>query len=151
MFEISTWQQNPWTVFDELETIQADMNRILAGAEESRAGRCVRAAYPPVNVWTSPEGLVVDAEIPGAEPKDVEISVAGDELELRGKVNAQEPAAGEAVLRRERPAGEFARTLRLPFRADAAGVKAVCKNGILRISIPKSAEENPRAIAIEAT
>ena len=89
--------------------------------------------------------------MPGVEPNDVEVSVVGDELTLRGKVNAQAAAEGEVVLRRERPAGEFARTLRLPFRADAAGVKAVCKNGILRISIPKSAEEKPRAIAIEAT
>ena len=151
MFEIATWQQNPWTVFDELETIQADMNRILAGAEDPRAGRRVRAAYPPVNVWASPDGLVVDAEMPGVEPNDVEVSVMGDELTLRGKVNAQAAAEGEIVLRRERPAGEFARTLRLPFRADAGAVKAASKNGILRITVPRSEEEKPRKIAVEAT
>ena len=89
--------------------------------------------------------------MPGVDPQDVEISAVGDELSLRGKVNAQEPAEGETVLRRERPAGDFQRTLQLPFRANTGAVKATFKNGILRISIPRSEEEKPRKIAIEAS
>ena len=147
---MSIGPRNPWTIFDELESIQSDMNRLLTGAEESREGRRVRAAYPPLNVWSSAEGLVIEAEMPGVEPGEVEIAVMGDELTLRGKVNGKELAAGEAVLRRERPAGEFARTLQLPFRADTGGVKASSKNGILRITIPRSEEEKPRKIAIES-
>ena len=147
---MSIGPRNPWTIFDELESIQSDMNRLLTGAEESREGRRVRATYPPLNVWSSAEGLVIEAEMPGVEPGEVEIAVMGDELTLRGKVNGKEPAVGEAVLRRERPAGEFARTLQLPFRADTGGVKASSKNGILRITIPRSEEEKPRKIAIES-
>ena len=150
MFELSIGPRNPWTVFDELESIQADMNRFLAEDDAPRFARRARAAYPPLNVWSSAEGLTIDAEMPGVDPQDVEISAVGDELSLRGKVNAQEPPAGETVLRRERPAGEFQRTLQLPFRADTAAVKANFKNGILRISIPRSEEEKPRKIAIEA-
>ena len=149
MFELTIGPRNPWTVFDELESIQADMNRILSGQDAPRLAR--RAAYPPLNVWASAEGLVIDAEMPGVDPQDVEISVVGDELSLRGKVNAQEPAEGETVLRRERPAGDFQRTLQLPFRANTGAVKATFKNGILRISIPRSEEEKPRKIAIEAS
>ena len=148
---ISIQPRNPWTIFDELESLQSDMNQILAGGQEgARFGRRVRAAYPPLNVWTAPEGLAIDAELPGADPKDVEISVVGDELTLRGQINAQEASARETVLRRERPAGEFTRTLQLPFRANAGAVKATFKNGILRISVPRSEEEKPRKIAIEA-
>ena len=150
MFEVTLGPRSPWTVFDELESIQADMNRILAGDDAPRFARRARAAYPPLNVWSAAEGLTIDAEMPGVDPQDVEISVVGDELSLRGKVNAQAPAAGETVLRRERPAGEFQRTLQLPFRANTAAVKATFKNGILRISIPRSEEEKPRKIAIEA-
>ena len=149
MLELMIGPRNPWTIFDELESLQTDMNQILSAPDASRFGRRVRAAYPPLNVWSSQEGLVVDAEMPGVDPQDVEISVVGDELSLRGKVNAQEPAAGETILRRERPAGEFQRTLQLPFRAHAAAVKATSKNGILRVSIPRSEEEKPRKIAIE--
>ena len=147
MLELMIGPRNPWTVFDELESIQEDMNRLLGGEAPVRRAR---AAYPPLNVWSSAEGLTIDAEMPGVDPKDVEISVVGDELALHGKVNAQEPAAGEAVLRRERPAGEFQRTLQLPFRANTGAVKATFKNGILRIAIPRSEEEKPRKIAIEA-
>lgn len=149
MFELTIGPRNPWTIFDELESIQADMNRILSAPEAPRFGRRARAAYPPLNVWSSPDGLTIEAEMPGVDPQDVEISVVGDELSLRGKVNAQEPAEGETILRRERPAGEFQRTLQLPFRADTGAVKATHKNGILRISIPRSEEEKPRKIAIE--
>ena len=151
MLELTVGPRNPWTVFDELESIQADMNRILSGPDAPRFARRVRAAYPPLNVWASADGLVIDAEMPGVDPKDAEISVVGDELSLRGKVNAQEPAEGETVLRRERPAGEFQRTLQLPYRANAGAVKATFKNGILRIVLPRSEEEKPRKIAIEAS
>ncbi len=139
--------RSPWALFDELESLQADMNRMLSAPE---APRRARAAYPPLNAWSSPDGLVIDAELPGADPADVEVSVDGDELALRGKVNAPEPAEGESVLRRERPAGEFQRTLQLPFRANAGAVKATFKNSILRIAIPRSEEEKPRKIAIES-
>ena len=149
MLELMIGPRNPWTIFDELESLQTDMNQILSAPETSRFGRRVHAAYPPLNVWSSPDGLVVDAEMPGVDPKEVEISVVGDELSLRGKVNVQEPAVGETILRRERPAGEFQRTMQLPFRANTAAVKATSRNGILRISIPRSEEEKPRKIAIE--
>jgi|LSQX01.2.fsa_nt_gb HSP20 family protein len=139
---------NPWTFFDELESLQADMNRLLA-APESRARRRAGATYPPLNAWSSDEGLVLDAELPGVDPADVEISVDGDELSLRGKINVRDPAEGEAVLRRERPSGEFQRRLRLPFRANTRAVKATFKNGILRIQVPKSEDEKARKIAIE--
>lgn len=151
MLEImSIGPRNPWTIFDELESFQADMNRLLATAEESQSARRARAAYPPLNVWASQDGLVVEAEVPGVEPQDVEVSVEGDELSLRGKVNGTPLPDGEAYLRRERPAGEFLRTLQLPFRANSAAVKATCKNGILRISVPRSEEDKPRKIAIES-
>ena len=150
MLELMIGPRNPWTVFDELESIQENMNRLLAGPDAGEYVRRARAAYPPLNIYTTAEGLVIDAEMPGVEPQDVEISVVGDELTLRGKVNAQEPAAGETVLRRERPAGEFQRTLQLPFRANTGGVKATFKNGLLRIAVPRSEEEKPRKIAIEA-
>lgn len=148
MLELMIGPRNPWTIFDELESLQADMNALLSAPATGRFDREPRGAYPPLNVWSAAEGLVVDAEMPGVEIKDVEIAVDGDVLSLRGKVNAEASAAGETMLRRERPAGEFQRTLQLPFRANAGAVKAAFKNGILRISVPKSAEEKPRKIAI---
>ena len=150
MLELMTIRpRNPWTIFDELESLQANMNRLLETREGGRYGRRGGGVYPPMNVWSSPEGLMVEAEIPGLEPKDVEIAVDGDELTLRGKVGGGAPAEGEVALRRERPGGEFQRTLKMPFRADSGGVKATCRNGILRITVPRSEDDKPRKIAVE--
>lgn len=149
MFEVVTWPRNMWSIFDELESLQTDMNRTLSDVGYGRGGRR-SGVYPLMNVWSSANGIVVDVELPGVDPKDVEISVLGDELSLRGKVSQQAPAKGETYHRRERPTGEFARTLQLPFRADAAGVKANYRNGVLRLTVPRSEEEKPRKITVEA-
>lgn len=151
MFELVTWPRDPWSVFDELESLQGDMDRMLADSQ-GRRGRAwrSRSTYPLMNVWSSSDGLIIDAELPGVDPQDVEISVVGDELTLTGKVNAGDIPEGETSHRRERPAGEFARTLQLPFRAAADAVKANYKNGVLRLTVPRSEDEKPKKIAIEA-
>jgi HSP20 family protein len=149
MLELVTWPRNPWSIFSELESLQADMNRALS---EKGSSRFLQRGelYPPMNVWSSTEGLVVDAELAGINPKDVDISVLGDELTLRGKVNTPEAGKGETYHRRERPSGEFSRTLKLPFRAAAGAVKANFKNGVLRVTVPRGEEDKPKQIAIEA-
>jgi HSP20 family protein len=156
MFDLVTWPRNPWSIFDELESLQQDMNRMLTGQQADERGRRGRAwrrspTYPLMNIWSSADGLVIDAELPGVDPKDVDISVTGDQLILRGKVNAGADMDGETYHRRERPAGEFTRTLQLPFRADSGAVKANYKNGVLRLAVPRSEDEKPRKIAIEAS
>jgi len=151
MFDLVTWPKNPWSIFDELESMQDGVNRIFSERGYDRQGvRRSRPTFPLLNVWSSADGVVIDAELPGVDAKDVEISVLGDELTLRGKVNLSDPGNGETYHRRERPAGEFARTLQLPFRADAGAVKAHYKNGVLRLTVPRSEEEKPKRIAVEA-
>ncbi len=147
MFELVTWPRSPWSIFDELEELQAGMNSILAERQERRRRR---PTYPLLNVWSAKDGVVIDAEVPGLAPQDMEVSVMGDELTLRGKVNLYEAAQGETYHRRERPAGEFLRKLQLPFRADSGAVKASYKNGVLRLTVPRSEEEKPKKIAVEA-
>lgn len=148
MLEMTTWPRSAWSIFDELESLQESMNDALGGDSRSPERRLNR--YPLMNVWSSPDGLVIDAELPGVTPDDVEISVMGDTLTLSGKINAAPVKEGEQFYRRERPSGAFSRTLQLPFRAAPEGVKAACQDGILRISVPRSEEEKPRRIVIEA-
>ena len=150
MFELVTWPRNPWSIFDDLESMQEDMNRMFSDRGYERPLRRSRPTFPLLNVWSSADGVVIDAELPGVDPKDVDVSVLGDELTLRGKVGIQDPRMGETYHRRERPAGEFVRTLQLPFRADAGGVKANYKNGVLRLTVPRTEAEKPKKVAIEA-
>ena len=140
--------RSPWSMFDELASLQEDLNRAFSGVgtEVSRWRREV----PLMNIWQSEEGIIVDAELPGVDPAEVEVSVVGDELSLRGKLAESAPAEGEKVYRRERQTGQFARTVQLPFRAEAEKVKAAYKNGILRVTVPRSEEEKPKRVAIQA-
>lgn len=148
MIDLLRANRDPLGVFDELLDLQDDFNRAFGGWGWRRPGS--RRAFPPMNVWSGNDGVVVDVELPGAEPKDVDVSVTGDELCVRGKVNGHTAQGSETVHRCERPNGEFERTLQLPFRANAAGVKAAYHNGVLRVTVPRSEEEKPRKIAIEA-
>jgi HSP20 family protein len=149
MLDLIRWPRNPWSIFDELESLQAGANRASSDRDGDPLWRR-SATYPLMNIWSSAEGIVVDAELPGVDPQDVDISVRGDELTIRGRVNARESRRGETFYRRERLGGEFARTLQLPFRADTDAVKASYKNGVLRLTVPRSEEDKPRRIAVEA-
>jgi HSP20 family protein len=103
-----------------------------------------------MNVWSSNEGLILDVELPGIDPKAIDISVEGNELTLSGKINVTAPAEGETYHRQERTGGEFSRTLQLPYRADAENVKAGYKNGILRVTVPRAEDDKPKKIMIES-
>lgn len=145
--ELATWPRSTFSVFDELESLHEGLSRMFSEPDLSR----VSDSFPHLNVWLSSDGLIIDAELPGVDPKDVDVSLVGDELILRGKVNVQEPRSGETFYQRERPSGEFSRTLQLPFRAEAGMAKASYKNGVLRLTVPRSEQEKPRKIAIEAS
>lgn len=149
MMDIMNWSRSPWSLFDELEALHEEMDRAISSMLGERRN-VPRQRYPPLNVWLSQEGLIIDAELPGVDPKAVEITVAEDELTLRGKVN-MDGEKGWTTHRSERFSGEFSRTLRLPFRATPGGVNAVYKNGILRITVPRHEDEKPRRVPVEVS
>lgn len=148
MSELTRFTRSPWSIFDELAGIQDEFNRVFGDWDTGRGYGRRRVGVPPMNVWASDNGVIVDVELPGVEPADVDIQVVGDELVLKGTFNHAE--AGNVSPRCERPHGAFERTLQLPFRADTGKVTANYRNGILRITVPRSEEEKPRKVAVEA-
>lgn len=82
MFDIVAWPRNQWSVWDELDSLQNDMNRLFGGQVAGSGGSRRRwrrsPAFPPVNIWHSEDGIIVDAELPGVELKDIDISVVKD-------------------------------------------------------------------------
>lgn len=135
-----------WTLdpFRELQRLQRDMNRLLAGfttpAEE----------FPALNLWTSPEESVLTAEIPGVDPKDVTVSVTGNVVTIEGERKDDASAPAESYHRRERETGKFMRSIRLPYEIEADKVQARYELGILRVTLPRKESTKPRRIAIQA-
>ncbi|MBY0551355.1 MAG: Hsp20/alpha crystallin family protein [Candidatus Obscuribacterales bacterium] len=126
----------------DMQRLQNQLNRVLSVDTSSAV------EFPQVNVWTSPAGAIVRAEIPGIAPDDVEISLVNDSLTIRGSRNPDDLMEGQSCHRQERGYGQFIRTLRLPFGVEADQVQARFANGVLQITLPRVEAEKPRKISV---
>lgn len=136
----SAW--HPWL---ELSRMQSELDRLFAGRVQSGSNE-----FPPIDVWSGENGLRIFAELAGFEPAQIEISVVGDTLTLKG-ARPEESTENEGTWhRQERGAGHFVRTLQLPFAVEPDAVKATFKNGMLDVDLPRAASERPRKIQVQS-
>ncbi|QOJ15500.1 MAG: Hsp20/alpha crystallin family protein [Planctomycetia bacterium] len=107
------------------------------------------SALPALVMWSDGEKLYAEAELPGLTIGDIEVSVVGNELSIRGQ---RKPITGDNLTfhRRERVTGEFVRIVTLPTPVDSEGVEATLRDGVLRIVMPKAAAARARKIAVKA-
>jgi HSP20 family protein len=105
---------------------------------------------PPIDVHETADELVVTAALPGIKADDVEITMTGQTLTLRGEFKADEEVTREQYLYRERRYGSFSRTLQLPVRVQGDRAQATFEDGVLALHIPKAEEVKPRQIRIAA-
>jgi HSP20 family protein len=131
------------SVFRQFDELRRGMDGLMAGPHAS-------AAFPPVNLYVNPDEAVVTAELPGVDPGQLEIDCEADTVTIRGERRACEERDGQQWHRRERRAGRFARTLRLPFRVDSESVKARYRDGVLEITAPRPEADKPRKVQIES-
>jgi HSP20 family protein len=146
---LSRWQ--PFSpVWNQLQQLQSEMNRLVERWGGNGGQRGVSAAYPAVNMWEDADFLHVEAELPGLNLSDLEIHVTGsNQLTIKGE---RKPVAPEKSVwhRQERGFGSFVRVLSLPFNIDSSKVEAKFENGVLQITLPKHASAKPRKIQVKA-
>lgn len=104
-------------------------------------------AFPALNVWERGDELFAEAEVPGLKGEDVDISIVGNELVLKGNRSASEHSDA-SYHRRERGVGEFNRLVRLPFQVDANKIEAKLTDGVLLVKLPKAEASKPRKIKV---
>ena len=145
---IFRWPEH-WDPFSALRIMQREMERWMGRGGIGDARRVGGGSYPPVNVLDSPEDVVVQCELAGVQKDDLNLSITGETLVIKGTKRA--PADEEKVhyQRQERGAGEFSRTIVLPDRVDADNVVAALENGVLTVVLPKSEAAKPRQIAVK--
>ena len=132
-----------------VSSLQNQMNRLFSGFFEDWGGYPAMESWgPAMDIEESAEGFVVTAELPGVDPKDVEITAVGNELTIRGELKSEE-VQGRTRHRRERRTGSFFRSLTLPTNVNPEHVKAEYRNGILTLTLPKREEAKPRTIKIQ--
>jgi len=103
-----------------------------------------------LDVYETDDALVVKAALPGVRPDEVDISVTGDVLTVKGETKGEEETKDGSYHRRELRYGAFARSIPLPTRVDHEKAKATFENGILTITLPKAEEVKPKSIKIAA-
>ncbi|HAA05652.1 MAG TPA: heat-shock protein Hsp20 [Syntrophobacteraceae bacterium] len=151
---IIRWSERPsaWQGFEELERLQQEMNRLFSSYTGDKVRRTVGfGVFPPMNVSEDADNLYVRAELPGVNPEEIDISVEGDNLTLRGERRLPESQPGVNYHRREREAGRFRRVISLNTKINADAVDAHFKNGVLEITLPKAEELKPRQITVKTS
>ncbi len=136
----------PWSFIDLLHR---DLDS-LAGRARCATDSPVTDWVPAVDILEEKDRFVLRADVPGVAPDDIDVSMDAGVLTVSGERHAEERSEEAGVQRIERASGRFFRRFTLPETADAEGITAKCRNGILEVSIPKMPEVQARRITVEA-
>jgi len=104
---------------------------------------------PALDIAERDDAIVVEAELPGMSAEDIDISVEGDTLIIRGEKMQQREEKGETYYHTERRYGSFKRTIPLPSTVEADKIEATHKDGVLKITLPKSQASLPKKIKVK--
>ena len=132
--------------------LQDDINRLFSGWSTNDSSSVTADWIPSVDINEFEDRFQLFVDVPGVDPKDVEITLESGVLTITGERYVQAEKADESVVRRrtERGTGRFYRRFILPETVDADKVKATDRHGVLEIHIPKQAKAMPRRIKVAA-
>jgi len=147
-----------WEPFRDLAGLQERMNRLFEDSLRSRGTSGQEDDWalggswaPPVDIYEHEGNIVLKAEIPGIDPKDVELRVENNVLTVKGHRKLEEEVKRDNYHRIERAYGIFTRSFTLPTTVDAEKIKADYKDGLLKVVLPKREEAKPKQISINVT
>lgn len=144
------FELTPWRPFRELSTLRDEMdkmwNRFFSGLPSME----FRGEWAPsLDISETKDNLVVKAEVPGMDPKDINISLANGLLTIKGEKRQEKEEKDENYHVMERSYGSFSRSIQLPREVKSDRIEASYKNGVLRITLPKSEEARRKEIKIK--
>lgn len=139
-----------WSPFRELERFRRDFDdlfdRFFGGAAPST---WQSAAAPKIESFVEAGNMIVRVDLPGVDSNDVEVSVTGDDLTIRGVRKASEERKGRDFIHREVAYGSFERSLTLPKGIKTEDIRASYQNGVLELTIPIPKESATRKVPIQ--
>ena len=141
-----------WEPFKDFMTLRQAMDRLFEDSvvRPTRAwGDSQGARYLPLDVYTTKEAIVVRATIPGVKPDDVELTIEGATVTIRGELKP--PAEEGTYLLQEQRYGPFSRSIELGLPVVAEKAEASFENGMLVLTIPKADEIKPKVIKVKTT
>ena len=142
-----------WEPFRDLISLREAMDRLF---EESfirpRAGWLapLGAGALAVDMYETDQDVVIKSSVPGVKAEDIDITITGDTLTIKGETKAEEKVEKANYVRQERRYGAFSRSVTLPTTIVAEKAKAEFENGVLTLTLPKAEEVKPKAIKVKA-
>ncbi len=149
----------PWRPFMDLAHWERDMDRMMVDFFGRRTrpwwperwfrGEEMDVRAPTVDVYEEKDDIVVKVELPGMDKNNIEVNLTDHTLTIKGEKKKEEEVKNENYYRTERSYGTFLRTLELPEDVHTDKVKAIFKNGILEVRMPKTEEAKAKEIKVK--
>jgi HSP20 family protein len=144
-----------WNPIRDFSVLQNQMNRlfedVMGTLPGESNGRGNTNWVPLADIYEDDNDLIVRAELPGVDPKMVDVRVENNVLTIRGERPFEQKVEQENYHRLERSYGTFSRAFTLPATIDANKIRAEYRDGILNLTLPKSEKAKPKRIQITAT
>lgn len=139
-----------WEPFREIDTLQREMNRLFDSLTPTTPnGENVGVAFiPPAEMHETPEAIHLKLEVPGMEPKDLDVQVTAEAIAISGDRKTETKTQEKGMTRTEFRYGQFRRVIPLPTRIQNDKVQADYKNGILSLTLPKAEAEKNKVVKV---
>ena len=140
-----------WEPFREMMSLRNAMDRLFdeSFVRPSRVWVEEGTAQVPLDVYQTDNEVVVKATLPGVKPDEVDITITGDALIIKGEHKEEKEVKDESYIRRERRSGSFTRTVLIPVSVQSDKAEATFENGVLTLTLPKVEEIKPRLIKVK--
>ena len=142
-----------WDPFRDLVSLQERMNRLfedsMARSNTTDQEMGMGAWTPAVDIYETPEEIVLRADLPGVSQKDIDLRIESNTLTLRGERRFMKEAKEEDYHRIERSYGTFSRSFQLPGSIDQTGIRAGHTEGVLEVHLPKREDTKPKQIKVD--
>jgi HSP20 family protein len=138
--------------FRGFTTLQDQVNRLFNESFRTHGEESALTTWAPaVDIYETPNELVVKADLPDVNEKDIDVRVENNLLTIRGERKVEKSVSEENFLRVERTYGAFSRSFSLPNTVNSEAIGADYKNGVLTVTLPKREESKPRQVKVNVT
>lgn len=141
-----------WAPFTSMTSLQDRINRIFDDVVRSKDVEDDMNLYtwkPAVDIYDDKDSLVITAELPGVDKKDVSVEIKDNIVSIKGERLKDKEINEENYYRKERSYGSFYRAFTLPSAVNSDKINAVFKDGMLKVEIPKSEEDKPKQVSVK--
>jgi HSP20 family protein len=142
-----------WEPWSDLMSLREAMDQLFAESfVRPRAGRLapLGAESLAVDMYETEDDVIIKTAVPGVKPEDIDVSITGDVLTIKGETKAEEKMEKANYIRQERRYGAFSRSVSLPSTVVADKATAEFESGVLTLTLPKAEEVKPKTIKVKA-